>query len=147
MKRALAAHEATLISVNIFILEAALNWYKDQSWCTEDLIKCIMKARNALKNKESYSGFKEGWNQFKKYILDIEIEEKIQYFITNNKGNCLLQYLNEYSKRVTRLFTFIEATRSRNFMLHLDSNEDLVPNFVSMNRIKYRLYSAIYIYS
>ena len=61
MKRALAAHEATLISVNICILEAALTWYKDQSWCTEDLIKCIMKARNAFKNKESYSGFKEGW--------------------------------------------------------------------------------------
>ena len=92
-----------------------------------------------------YSGFKEGWNQFKKYISDINLEEKIQYFITNNKGNRLLQYLNEYSKRVTRIFTFIEATRSRNFLLHLDSNEDLVPDFASMNRINYRRYSAIYI--
>ena len=104
-----------------------------------------MIARDAFKNKELHSGFRKGWNHFKKYISDVNLEEKIHHFITMNKGNSLLQYLNEYSKRVTRLFTFIEVTRSRNFILHLDSHEDLVADFASMNRIKYRVYSAIYL--
>lgn len=146
MKRALAAHEATLIAVNILILQEALVWYKEQNWCNNDLIESLTTARNAIRNKDLQSGaFREAWIQFQRYVTDIELEEKIKHFVLNNINNHVLQFLVKYSQMVTRLFTFIEATRSRKWVLHLDSFEDMIADFASMNRIKYRLYSAIYV--
>ena len=48
---------------------------------------------------------------------------------------------------VTRLFTLIKATRSRNWELHLDSLEDMIADFASMDRINYRRYTATYIHA
>ena len=56
MKRALAAHEATLIAVNILILQGALCWFKEYSWCDEELVKINKSARDAIGSKELYSG-------------------------------------------------------------------------------------------
>ena len=146
MKRALAAHEATLIAVNILILQEAMRWFKDCNWYSEDLIKAIATARDAIKNNDWYSGrFKESWEQLKKYMIDIKLDEKISEFVRLNKNNRLLQFLVKYSQMVTRLFTFIEATRSRNWELHLDALEDMIGDFASMDRINYRRYTAVYI--
>ena len=79
------------------------------------------------------------------FFADIKLEEKITEFVQQNKNNRLLQYLFRYSQMVTRLFTFIEATRSRNWELHLDSLEDMIADFASMDRINYRRYAALYI--
>ena len=145
MKRALAAHEATLIATNIMILQEAVIWFKENNWYNEELIQAIEKARDAIKNKDLHSGrFKESWEQLKKYMKDIQLDEKIAEFVNLNKSNRLLQYLVKYAQMVTRLFTFIESTRSRDWLLHLDAIEDLIADFASMNRIKYRLYAAVY---
>ena len=143
MKGALVAHEATLIVVNILILQGALCRFKEYDWCNENLIKAIMIARNAIKNRDMYSGrFKEAWTRLKNYMIDIKLDEKIREFVQHNKNNRLLQFLVKYSQMVTRLFTFIEATRSRNWLLHLDAPEDMIADFASMDRINYRRYSA-----
>ena len=146
MKRALAAHEATLVAVNILILQEAMRWFTDNNWCNEEMINAISKARDVIKNNDWFSGnFKESWDQFKRYLIDIELQEKIDEFVTLNKSNRLLQFLVKYSQMVIRLFTFIEATRSRNWELHLDALEDMMADFASMDRINYRRYSATYI--
>ena len=75
-------------------------------------------------------------------MIDIKLDEKIREFVQHNKNNRLLQFLVKYSQMVTRLFTFIEATRSRNWLLHLDAPEDMIADFASMDRINYRRYSA-----
>ena len=46
---------------------------------------------------------------------------------------------------VKRLFTFIEAVRSRNWELYLSSFEALIKDFTSFDRIKYRRWSAVYL--
>ena len=46
---------------------------------------------------------------------------------------------------VTRLFTFTETTRSRNWKIHLDALEDMIADFSSMDRINYRQLSALLI--
>ena len=81
----------------------------------------------------------------RKYVTDIKLEEKIEEFVQHNKDNRLLQFLVKYTQMVTRLFTFIEATRSRNWELHLNSLEDMIADFASMNRINYRRYAATYV--
>ena len=46
---------------------------------------------------------------------------------------------------VTGFLTFIEATRSRNWKLHLDPSEDMIPDFASINYINYRRLFDVYI--
>ena len=75
----------------------------------------------------------------------LDLEKKIKEFIDYHKHNCLLQFLIKYCNMVTRLFTFIEATRSRNWQLHLDALEDMLADFASMDRINYRRLAAVYV--
>ena len=44
---------------------------------------------------------------------------------------------------VTKLFTFIEITRSIKWKLHSDALEDMIPNFSRMDRINYLQLSAL----
>ena len=57
----------------------------------------------------------------------------IDNFVTERKN----------SDTATRLFIFIEATPSRNWKLHLDALEDMIPDFTSMDHINYRQLSAV----
>lgn len=45
---------------------------------------------------------------------------------------------------VTRFLTFIEAARSRNWKLHLDALEDMIPDFATMDCINYQRLSTVY---
>ena len=44
-----------------------------------------------------------------------------------------------------RFLTFIEVSQSRDCFLHLSAAEDLMQDFISMNRMKYRRMFAAYI--
>ena len=146
MKRALAAHEATLLAVNTIILQGALSWFQDIKWFDEELLSSLKTARDVIARKNMSSGsFRDSWNRFQTHMVDLNLEEKINEFVTSNKENRMLQFLAKYSQMVTRLFTFIEATRSRDWILHLDALEDMLPDFASMDRINYRRYTATYI--
>ena len=48
-------------------------------------------------------------------------------------------------KVVERLFLFRYAVRSRNWMLHLKSTEDLIGDVISLDRIKYRRMLPVYL--
>ena len=50
-----------------------------------------------------------------------------------------------YKNMVHRLFMFIEASRNRDWLLHLHSAKELMQDFISMDRIKYRRMWAVYI--
>ena len=50
-----------------------------------------------------------------------------------------------FVRLVKRLFTFIEAVRSRDWDLYLLSFEALIKDFTSFDRIKYRRWSAVYL--
>ena len=50
-----------------------------------------------------------------------------------------------FARLVKRLFTFIEAVRSRYWDLHLSSFEALIKDFTSFERIKYRRWSVVYL--
>ena len=146
MKRAIATHEATFLAINILILQETLQWYTD--WKNEeikkDIVDTIKLARDSIQAKE-YEHFKEAWNRMNSLVSLLNLEDKIKEFITLNKNNRLLQFLAKYCDMVTRLFTFIEATRSRNWLLHLDALEDMIADFASMDRINYRRLSAVYL--
>ena len=70
---------------------------------------------------------------------------KLDEFFKWTENNNLLEVYISYVNTVDRLFTFIEASRTRNWLLHLSAAKDIMADFVSMNRIKYRRMWAVYI--
>ena len=68
----------------------------------------------------------------------MELKEKIQMTIEKRKDNKTLQFLMGFVRLVKRLFTFIEAVRSRDWDLYLSSFEAMIKDFSSLDRIKYR---------
>ena len=144
MKRSLATHEAKYIVVQTLILQETLHWYKMN--IDIETIGIIKAARDAVNGMQTDSEtFRGEWFKIKSKLDALKLEEKIKAFVTYHKHNPLLQFLVKYCDMLTRLFTFIEATRTRNWLLHLDALEDMIPDFASMNRIKYRRLSAAYI--
>ena len=113
MKRAIATHEATLLAINILILQETLQWCSD--WKSKEnekeIFDVIKVARNSIQAK-NYEKFKEAWNKMNSILSAINLENKMKEYISVNKNNRLLQFFGKYCDMVTRLFTFIEATRS-----------------------------------
>ena len=143
MKRAMTAHEETLIAVHVMILMETLQWWgrlnEDEKIQIDEALKI---ARGSVQDSIR---FRQAWGKMDDLLLNKQIGLKIKSFIAAGKHNRFLQFLVKYSDMVLRLFTFAEANRSRNWLLHLDSFEDLIPDCASMDRNKYRLWSAIYI--
>ena len=69
----------------------------------------------------------------------------LSQFDANKQSNLTYRFMVVYTRIVKRLLTFIEASRSRDWLLHLSAAEDLMQYFTNMNRIKYRRMFAAYI--
>ena len=78
-------------------------------------------------------------------LSKIEFSQMLSQFDTNKQSNLTYRFMMVYIRMVKRLLTFIEASRSRDWLLHLSAAEDLMQDFISMNRIKYRRMFAAYI--
>ena len=85
------------------------------------------------------------WSAFCTKLDDLKLREKIEFTIEKRKENKTFQFLLGFVRLVKRLFTFIEAVRSRNWELYLSSFEALIKDFTSFDRIKYRRWSAVYL--
>lgn len=145
MKRALATHEATFIAMQTFIIKETVSWY-GESFSGSELFDIIESARNSAKpGSADQEKFREAWCRMKSILDTWDLENKVTAFVKAHQNNCLLQFFVKYCDMVTRLMTFIEATRSRNWQLHLDSLEDMIPDFASMDRINYRRLTPVYI--
>ena len=75
----------------------------------------------------------------------MKLGEKIEMTIAKQKDNKTLQFLLGFVHLVKRLFTYIEAVRSRNCSLYLSSFESMIKDFASLDRIKYKCWSAVYL--
>ena len=74
-----------------------------------------------------------------------DVHNAVQSFETNQKDNYEFQALRIYMRMVERLLLFIHASRSKNWMLHLASGEELVKDFVSNDRLNYRRLMPVYL--
>ena len=89
--------------------------------------------------------FTLAWKTFCKQVDEMKLKEKIQMTIEKRKDNKTFQFLMGFVCLVKRLFTFIEATRSRDWNLYLSSFEAMIKDFSSLDCIKYRRWSAVYL--
>ena len=71
--------------------------------------------------------------KFCEQVDGMELKEKIQMTIEKRKDNKTLEFLMGFVRLVKRLFTFIEAVRSRDWDLYLSSFEAMVKYFSSLD--------------
>ena len=89
--------------------------------------------------------FRISWNNFLVAIESLELDTKLHFVLEKKKSNKLLQFLMGLVHMVDGLFSFIEASRTRDWLKHLSAAEALIQDFCSMNRIKYRRMWTVYI--
>ena len=145
IKRAIGTHETTMIAVNVLILRGTLRWYDgwNSNINSKEIVEMMKLATDSMKTKKPKK-FREAWNKTSSIMIIFEIEGKNKW-VWAKYSNYLLQFFVKYPDMVTRFLTFIEATRPRNWKLHLDPSEDMIPDFASINYIDYRRLFAIYI--
>ena len=143
MKGAISNLESTVITIGIMLLKEVVT--DDNEALNDDLENLLHSTRNSLDGKDGSPEFASSWSAFCTKLDDMKLREKIDITVSKRKENKTFQYLMGFVRLVKRLFTFIEAVRSRNWDLYLSSFEAMVKDFTSFDRIKYRRWSAVYL--
>ena len=69
----------------------------------------------------------------------------MENFEKRRKNNVQFQLIYRYMKMVERILLFRHATRSDDWLLHLKSTEDIIPDITFMDGIKYRSMLPVYL--
>ena len=72
-------------------------------------------------------------------------EEIITHFEQENSQNAHFQMLKLYMNMIQRKLVFLHASRSKNWLLHLDATEELYCDIRSMDRTKYSRLIPVYL--
>ena len=78
-------------------------------------------------------------------LESLDIKEKVNTVIEKRKENKILQFILGFCQLVERLFIFIESIRTRNWIQHRNAAESLLPDYASLNRLKYRRMWTVYV--
>ena len=129
-----------MITIGILVLDEVIADYPDV--VDNEIVNLLKVARECLDDSPEFTS---AWEKFCEQVDGLELKEKIQMTIEKRKDNKTLQFLMGFVRLVKRLFTFIEAVRSRDWDLYLSSFEAMIKDFSSLDRIKYRRWSAVYL--
>ena len=107
----------------------------------------LHKTRDANRafETQSYGEVKQINEEIKQHLNEIDISQKFEKFESKQKSNIQFVWIHTYMKMVERLLLFRHAVRSRDWLLHLKSTEDIIEDVVSMDRIKYRRMLPVYL--
>ena len=94
---------------------------------------------------DNTSNLEDDINSLITELSKIEFSQKWSQFDASKQSNFVYRFMMVYIRMAKILLTFIEASRSKDWLLHLSAAEDLMQDFTSMNRIKYRRMFAAYI--
>ena len=145
MKRAVEAHEETLVAIEILQLIEMLKT-SPEYFCeyANDLIQIVSDLNNAMSDKK-YSTLKEMFYKFQILMSNMDLKQKWDSFRESKVNNLQFHFFTIYTNMVKRLLEFIQASRTRNWPQHLSAGEALMKDFISMDRIKYRKGWLVYI--
>ena len=138
MKRAVAAHEINLIVIYRILFQVIKK--EDPhilSGPCGDIQNFVQRVATALK-ASSKSEFSEATTAIMKHLQQGNYDALQEVLETKAQNNKMLQFFMIYVRMVERLLIFSYATRSRNWLLHLESGKDLCKDLCSIDRIKYR---------
>ena len=85
----------------------------------------------------NFEDIKVAITALKNTICDKNVVEKLEMSEENRKNNTTFQFLMKYKDMVTILFKFINASRSRNWLAHLSTHEEIIRYVTAIDTIKY----------
>eukprot|EP00794_Sanderia_malayensis_P004105 gene4105-4662_t len=122
-----------------------LNDYPD--WAERhdsSLRKSIIDLSTACKLQEQ-ENLQIHHSSLKSDVLELDLSSKMKSFEKERSGNSMFQAIRIYMNMVERLLLFIQASRMKDWALHLAAGEDLIKDFVIMDRINYRRLMPVYV--
>ena len=144
IKHAIEVHEAAYIAINVILLRSIVKKYPlEFAEISSNLFTITEISRKDI--LDNTSNLEDDINSLITELSKIEFSQKLSQFDASKQSNSIYRFMMVYIRMVKRLLTFIEASRSRDWLLHLSAAEDLMQDFTSMNRIKYRGMFAAYI--
>ena len=144
MKRAIEAHEATYIAINVILLRSIVKKYPQEfAEISSNLFTFTEISRKDI--LDNTSNLEDDINSLITELSKIEFSQKWSQFDASKQSNFVYRFMMVYIKMAKMVLTFIEASRSKDWLLHLSAAENLMQDFMSMNRIKYRRMFAAYI--
>ena len=145
MKRAVEAHEASMLTITILQLMEMLRTYPEYFLkASMEIIELINNANQGLSCKDN-TEFNSMFFKLKTLLVEISFKDKWNEFQMSKVKNMQFRFFTVYCNMVKRLLEFIEASRTRNWRQHLSSAEALMQDFISMDRCKYRKCWMVYI--
>ena len=145
MKRAVAAHEATLLVLYRSYFKSLSLRYPGlflgpcgSLYSTVSLLSEACECRDENRIRVLHK-------QLSKELANIRLLDIMNEFDKQMSDNQQFQFLRVYMRMVERLFQFIHATRARDWILYLSAAEELCVDITSMDRLKYRRFLPVYI--
>ena len=145
MKRAMEAHKTTLLLLYQYYIEAFRAENPSLFLGPDGTFFGKTRNSNEAFRTKNLERVREIHNDLNRFLDTNEISEHFKLFETRRQSNIQFRSILTYMKMVERLFLFRYAVRSRNWMLHLKSTEDLIGDVISLDRIKYRRMLPVYL--
>ena len=145
MKRALDAHEISLLVLYQLYFEQMISEYPTAFCKHEQDIFESVESLSKVCSSTNYEALSSSHSELQYQLRQDDVQNAVQSFETSRKDNYEFQALRIYMRMVERLLLFIHASRSKNWMLHLASGEELVKDFVSNDRLNYRRLMPVYL--
>ena len=142
MKRAVATHEQSALAIQYLLLRELTE--PGDLYITQDITSYINTSNRALE-KNDHVKFQRAFMKFGESLTSIKFETLAENGCKKRKNHEVLQLLLVCIRIVKRLLNFIQASRSRNWLFHLKSAEEMMLDFSIMNRMKYRRMWPVYI--
>ena len=136
----ISAHENTLVAIYILYLRGLIT-ESNEPQSSHESMKLIIEALGSSNSKD----IKVAKTTFKNALCDKNVVEKLERFEGNRKNNTTFQFLMKYKDMVTILFKFTNVFRSRNWLAHLNTLEEIVPYVTAIDTIKYRRMLPVYL--
>ena len=100
-----------------------------------DILNLIKKNHISIASDDREE-FRIAWNNFLVEIESLESDAKLHFVLEKKKCNKFLQFLMGLVRMIDRLFSFIEASRTRDCLKHLSAAEALIQDFCSIKQDK-----------
>ena len=133
-------HENTLVAIYILYLRDLITESNERHSSNEN-IKSIIEALGS----SNFEDIKVAITTLKNTVCDKNVVEKLGRFEENRKNNTNFQFLMNYKDMVAILFEFINASRSRNWLAHLNTLDEIIPYVTAVDTIKYRKMLPVYL--
>ena len=144
MKRAVTVHEANILAMYEMYFLVLLKDHPDLVTRHDSSIRKSITDLNIACKLQEVESVQIHHLELKNAMLELNFVLTMKSFEKERSGNSMFQAIRIYMNMVERLLLFVQASRMKDWALHLAPGEDFIKDLVSMDRINYRRLMPVY---